>query len=68
MIKEIYYLVIDFEYFTKECENVVIGICKKMGMDVKPRANGEYVVFSDDEEVIDYVKYLADCDMVRIVG
>ncbi|MEG2018476.1 MAG: hypothetical protein RR128_08465, partial [Clostridium sp.] len=68
-IRELFYLKINFDGYTKECEEVIIGICEEMDIMVNELAsNRSYVIASEYEHKINYVKYLAECDMVKIIG
>lgn len=63
-------LLVSFNGYTDECEEVVIGICQKMGATVRKIDNEEddrmYVIVSSDDEIKKYIEYLGTCDLIGI--
>ena len=59
-------LTVNFKGYTEEWEQVCIGIFKKMGVKVA-KYDDHYIISTQDEEIINYVKYLAyECDDLNI--
>ena len=67
MIKEMYSIKVSFRGYTTECERRITNIFVKMGLTVNKIGEKEYAVFSKDENTIDDIIFLIDCDMCSIV-
>ena len=67
MIKEMYYVKVSFRGYTAECESRLTNIFVKMGLTVNKTGDQEYTVISKDENTIDDIIYLSDCDMCSLV-
>ena len=67
MIKEMYYVQVRFRGYTAECESRLTNIFVKMGLTVNKTGDQEYTVISKDENTIDDIIYLSDCDMYSLV-
>ena len=67
MIKEMYYVKVSFRGHTAECESRLTNIFVKMGLTVNKTGDQEYTVISKDENTIDDIIYLSDCDMYSLV-
>ena len=67
MIKEMYYVKVSFRGYTEECESRLTNIFVKMGLTVNKTGDQEYTVISKDENTIDDIIYLSDCDMYSLV-
>ena len=67
MIKEMYYVKVSFRGYTAECESRLTNIFVKMGLTVNKTGEQEYTVISKDENTIDNIIYLSDCDMYSLV-
>lgn len=66
MIKEMYCVKVSFRGYTAECESRLTNIFVKMGLTVNKTGDQEYTVISKDENAIDDIIYLSDCDMCSI--
>ena len=58
---------ISFRGYTAECESRLTNIFVKMGLIVNKTGDQEYTVISKDENTIDDIIYLSDCDMYSLV-
>ena len=67
MIKEMYCVKVSFRGYTAECESRLTNIIVKMGLTVNKTGDQEYTVISKDENTIDDIIYLSDCDMYSLV-
>ena len=67
MMKEMYCVKVSFRGYTTECESKLTNIFVKMGLTVKKTGDQEYTIISKDENTIDDIIYLGDCDMYSIV-
>ena len=67
MMKEMYSLKVSFRGYTGECESRLTNIFVKMGLTVNKTGVQEYTIFSKDENTIDDIIYLSDCDMYSLV-
>ena len=67
MIKEMYSVNVSFGGYTTECESRLTNIFVKMGLIVNKTGDQEYTVISKDENTIDDIIYLSDCDMYSLV-
>ena len=67
MIKEMYSVKVSFRGYTAECESRLTNIFVKMGLIVNKTGDQEYTVISKDENTIDDIIYLSDCDMYSLV-
>ena len=66
MIKEMYSIKVSFRGYTTECERRITNIFVKMGLTVNKTGDQEYTIISKDENTIDDIIYLSDCDMCSI--
>ena len=67
MIKEMYSVKVNFRGYTTECESRLTNIFVKMGLIVNKTGDQEYTIISKDENTIDDIIYLSDCDMYSLV-
>ena len=67
MIKEMYSVKVSFRGYTDECERIMKNIFIRMGLTVNKTGDKEYTVISKDENTIDDIIYLGDCDMYSLV-
>ena len=67
MIKEMYCVKVSFRGDTTECESRLTNIFVKMGLTVSKTGDKEYTIISKDENTIDDMIYLSDCDMYSLV-
>ena len=67
MIKEMYCVKVNFRGYTAECESRLTNIFVKMGLTVNKTGDKEYTIISKDENTIDDIIYLSDCDMYSLV-
>ena len=66
MIKEMNCVKVNFRGYTAECESRLTNIFVKMGLTVNKTGDQEYTIISKDENTIDDIIYLRDCDMCSI--
>ena len=66
MIKEMYCVKVNFRGYTAECESRLTNIFVKMGLTVNKTGDQEYTIFSKDENTIDDIIHLTNCDMCSI--
>ena len=67
MMKKMCCVKISFRGYTAECESRLTNIFVKMGLTVNKTGDKEYTVISKDENTIDDIIYLGDCDMYSLV-
>ena len=67
MIKEMYSVKVSFRGYIAECERRLTNIFVKMGLIVNKTGDQEYTIISKDENTIDDIIYLSDCDMYSLV-
>ena len=68
MLKEwSYYVKVSFRGYTDECERRMTNIFVRMGLTVIMIGDREYKIVSHDENIIDDIIYLSDCDMYSLV-
>ena len=67
MVKKMCCVKISFRGYTAECESRLTNIFVKMGLTVNKTGDKEYTVISKDENTIDDIIYLGDCDMYSLV-
>ena len=67
MMKKMCCVKVSFRGYTAECESRLTNIFVKMGLTVKKTGDKEYTVISKDENTIDDIIYLGDCDMYSLV-
>ena len=67
MMKEMYCVKVSFRGYTAECESRLTNIFVKMGLTVNKTGDKEYTIISEDENTIDDIIYLSDCDMYSLV-
>ena len=67
MMKEMYCVKVSFRGYTTECERRITNIFVKMGLTVNKTGDQEYTIISKDENTIDDIIYLSDCDVCSIV-
>ena len=58
---------VSFSSDTTEYENRLTNIFVKMGLIIDKTGDQEYTVISKDENTIDDIIYLSDCDMYSLV-
>ena len=66
MIKEMYSVKVSFRGYTDECERIMTNMFIRMGLTVNKTCDQEYTIISKDENTIDDIIYLSDCDMCSI--
>ena len=67
MMKEMYCVKVSFRGYTDECERIMTNMFIRMGLTVNKTGDKEYTVISKDENTIDDIIYLSDCDMYSLV-
>ena len=67
MMKEMYCVKVSFRGYTAECKSRLTNIFVKMGLIVNKTGDQEYTIISKDENTIDDIIYLSDCDMYSLV-
>ena len=67
MMKEMYCVKVSFRGYTDECERIMTNMFIRMGLTVNKTGDKEYTIISKDENTIDDIIYLSDCDMYSLV-